>query len=173
MEKFVNKMLHTEFERYATADLNRLQPGSDNTVDRVREFVNQVLVLCHTSISKITFYLQDKLISIISGLLRQKHFQFIDTYKEEAMTTVRAMTKQLVIEALADSDCCSDQQAAALEVGGLSLNERLRLLDNAINSLTSLLYRIKVRRIISINTRITSPKKIILKLFLCIVINVS
>lgn len=60
------------------------------------------------------------------------------------MTTVRAVTKQRVIEALADSDCCSDQQAAALEVGGLSLTERLKLLDNTIGSLTSLLYRIKV-----------------------------
>lgn len=87
---------------------------------------------------------QDKLISIISGLLRQKHFQFVDTYKEEAVTTVRAVTKQRVIEALAASDCCSDQQAAALEVGGLSLAERLTLLHNAIQSLTFLLLRVKV-----------------------------
>lgn len=87
---------------------------------------------------------QDKLVSIISGLLRQKHFQFVDTYKEEAVTTVRALTKQRVIEALAASDCCSDQQAAALEVGGLSLTERLTLLHNTIQSFTSLLLRVKV-----------------------------
>lgn len=31
MEKLINKMLYTEFERYATADLNR-PPGGDNTV---------------------------------------------------------------------------------------------------------------------------------------------
>jgi vacuolar protein sorting-associated protein 54 len=31
MEKLINKMLHTEFERYATADLNR-PLGEDNTV---------------------------------------------------------------------------------------------------------------------------------------------
>ena len=78
-------------------------------------------------------------------MLRQKHFQFVDTYKEEAVTAVRAVTKQRVIEALAASDCCSDQQAAALEVGGLSLAERLTLLYNTIQSLTSLLHRIKVR----------------------------
>lgn len=87
---------------------------------------------------------QDKLVSIISGLLRQKHFQFVDTYKEEAVTTVRALTKQRVIEALAASDCCSDQQAAALEVGGLSLTERLALLHNTIQSFTFLLLRVKV-----------------------------
>ncbi|XP_029041161.1 vacuolar protein sorting-associated protein 54 [Osmia bicornis bicornis] len=119
MEKLVDKMLSTEFQRYATADLNR-PLGEENTVLD-----------------------GDKLVSIISGLLRQKQFQFVDTYKEEAVTTVRAVTKQRVIEALAASDCCSDQQAAALEVGGLSLAERLTLLHNAIQSLTFLLMRIK------------------------------
>ncbi|XP_058809488.1 vacuolar protein sorting-associated protein 54 isoform X2 [Phymastichus coffea] len=119
MEKLINKMLYTEFERYATADLNRPLDGDNTVLDG------------------------DKLVSIISGLLRQKHFQFIDTYKEEAITTVRAVTKQQVIEALADSDCCSDQQAAALEVAGLSLNDRLKLLDHTIQSLTYLLYRIR------------------------------
>ncbi|KAG7204995.1 hypothetical protein KM043_005380 [Ampulex compressa] len=119
MEKLVDKMLSTEFQRYATADLNR-PLGEENTVLD-----------------------GDKLVSIISGLLRQKHFHFVDTYKEEAVTTVRAVTKQRVIEALAASDCCSDQQAAALEVGGLSLGERLTLLHNTIQSLTFLLLRVK------------------------------
>ncbi|XP_034181848.2 VPS54 subunit of GARP complex scat isoform X2 [Osmia lignaria lignaria] len=119
MEKLVDKMLSTEFQRYATADLNRPLGGENTVLDG------------------------DKLVSIISGLLRQKQFQFVDTYKEEAVTTVRAVTKQRVIEALAASDCCSDQQAAALEVGGLSLAERLTLLHNAIQSLTFLLIRIK------------------------------
>ncbi|XP_076245254.1 VPS54 subunit of GARP complex scat [Calliopsis andreniformis] len=119
MEKFVDKMLSAEFQRYATADLNRPLGGETTVLDG------------------------DKLVSIISGLLRQKHFQFVDTYKEEAVTTVRTVTKQRVIEALAASDCCSDQQAAALEVGGLSLAERLTLLHNTIQSLTFLLMRIK------------------------------
>ncbi|XP_033322468.2 VPS54 subunit of GARP complex scat [Megalopta genalis] len=119
MERLVDKMLSTEFQRYATADLNRPLGGENSVLDG------------------------DKLVSIISGLLRQKHFQFVDTYKEEAITTVRAVTKQRVIEALAASDCCSDQQAAALEVGGLSLAERLTLLNNTIQSLTFLLMRVK------------------------------
>ncbi|XP_063982746.1 vacuolar protein sorting-associated protein 54 isoform X1 [Diachasmimorpha longicaudata] len=119
MERLVDKMLSTEFERYSTADLNRPLTSDTTVLDG------------------------DKLVSIISGLLRQKHFQFVDTYKEEAITTIRAVTKQRVIEALAASDCCSDQQAAALEVGGLSLPERLALLQSTIQSLTYLLYRVK------------------------------
>ncbi|CAG5083820.1 Similar to scat: Vacuolar protein sorting-associated protein 54 (Drosophila melanogaster) [Cotesia congregata] len=119
MEKLVDKMLFTEFQRYSTADLNRPLTADYSVLDA------------------------DKLVSIISGLLRQKHFQFIDTYKEESITTIRAVTKQRIIEALAASDCCSDQQAAALEVTGLSLTERLTLLSSTIQSLTSLLMRIR------------------------------
>ncbi|XP_066592253.1 vacuolar protein sorting-associated protein 54 isoform X2 [Prorops nasuta] len=118
MERLVDKMLCTEFQRYATADLNRPLNGDTTVLDG------------------------DKLISIISGLLRQKHFQFVDSYKEEAITTVRAVTKQRVIEALAASDC-SDQDAAALEIGSLLLTERLSLLHNTIKSLMFLLLRVK------------------------------
>ncbi|XP_012253951.2 vacuolar protein sorting-associated protein 54 isoform X2 [Athalia rosae] len=115
MERLIDKMLSTEFERYATADLNRPLGGENIVLDG------------------------DKLVSIISGLLRQKHFQFVDTYKEEAIMTVRAVTKQCVIEALAASDSCSDN----LEVGTLSLVERLSLLHSTIQSFTFLLQRVK------------------------------
>ncbi|XP_046587056.1 vacuolar protein sorting-associated protein 54 isoform X1 [Neodiprion lecontei] len=115
MERLIDKMLSTEFERYATADLNRPLGGENVILDG------------------------DKLVSIISGLLRQKHFQFVDTYKEEAIMTVRAVTKQCVIEALAASDSCSDH----LEVGSLSLVERLSLLHSTIQSFTFLLHRVK------------------------------
>lgn len=54
--------------------------------------------------------------------------------------TVRAVTKQCVIEALAASDSCSDH----LEVGSLSLVERLSLLHSTIQSFTFLLHRVKV-----------------------------
>jgi vacuolar protein sorting-associated protein 54 len=41
--------------------------------------------------------LQDKLVSIIFGMLRQKHFHFIDTYKDEAFTTIKAVVKQVIV----------------------------------------------------------------------------
>jgi len=40
---------------------------------------------------------QDKLVSIIFGMLRQKHFHFIDTYKDEAFTTIKAVVKQVIV----------------------------------------------------------------------------
>jgi vacuolar protein sorting-associated protein 54 len=41
--------------------------------------------------------LQDKLVSIIFGMLHQKHFSFIDTYREEAFTTIKAVVKQVIM----------------------------------------------------------------------------
>lgn len=35
MEKLINKMLHTEFERYATADLNRPLTADNGVLDGV------------------------------------------------------------------------------------------------------------------------------------------
>jgi vacuolar protein sorting-associated protein 54 len=40
---------------------------------------------------------QDKLVSIIFGMLRQNHFDFIDTYKAEAFTAIKAVMKQVIL----------------------------------------------------------------------------
>ena len=37
------------------------------------------------------------MVSIILGLLRQKKFDFVDAYKAEAFTTIRAVVKQVSI----------------------------------------------------------------------------
>ncbi|GLH01415.1 Vacuolar protein sorting-associated protein 54 [Gryllus bimaculatus] len=122
MERLIDKMLTTEFERYATADLNR--PLSED---------QQVLAM-------------DKLVSIIFGMLRQKHFHFIDTYKEEAFTTVKAVVKQMVIEVMAASDS-GDSELALTGQGdqtqALSLSDWLGLLRNTTHTLMQLIHRVK------------------------------
>ncbi|XP_077286068.1 VPS54 subunit of GARP complex scat [Arctopsyche grandis] len=80
MERLIDKMLNTEFQRFVTADLNRPFDGDTQLPD------------------------EDKLVSVISGLLRQKHFEFIDTYKEEAITTVQATVKQAMIEEISGNE---------------------------------------------------------------------
>lgn len=52
-----------------------------------------ILLLVVTSV----YDWQDKLVSIIFGMLRQKHFHFIDTYKDEAFTTIKAVVKQVIV----------------------------------------------------------------------------
>ncbi|XP_038112094.1 vacuolar protein sorting-associated protein 54 [Culex quinquefasciatus] len=120
MERLIDKMLTTDFERYATADLNR--PFGE-VPEKVLE--------------------EDKLICIISGLLRKRNLDFIDTYKEEAITTVRAIVKQLVIEVIASSDAEVCLTGAGEEAQSLSLAEWIVLLESATGTLLKLLQRVR------------------------------
>uniref|UniRef100_A0A182W6I1 Vacuolar protein sorting-associated protein 54 n=1 Tax=Anopheles minimus TaxID=112268 RepID=A0A182W6I1_9DIPT len=122
MELLIDKMLKTDFERYSTADLNRPFP-TDSGEERVLE--------------------EDKLICIISGLLRKRSLDFIDTYRDEAITTVRAIVKQLVIEVIASGDAEVCLTGAGEEAQSLSLAEWILLLESATGTLLRLLRRIR------------------------------
>lgn len=122
MERLIDKMLATDFEKYSTIDLSR--PLSDDE-DSERVFD------------------EDKLICIISGLLRQKNFSFIDTYKDEAIVAIRAMIKQLVIEVIAASDDERCLTGAGEVSQCLTISEWTRLLRKATVLLLRLLRRIK------------------------------
>lgn len=124
MEKLIDKMLTTEFERYATADLNR--PLSD--------------VLKETD--SVTAE-EDKLVCIVMGLLRKKNFNFVDAYKEESIVTIRAIIKQLVIEVIASSDAELCLTGAGEEAQSLSISEWISLLKKATVALLIVLQRIK------------------------------
>jgi vacuolar protein sorting-associated protein 54 len=121
LEKIIDKMLTTEFEKYTSSDLNRPLMQTDT---RVLD--------------------EDKLISIISGLLRKKNFSFIDTYKDEAIMTIRALIKQLVIEVIASSDAEICLTGAGEESQSLTLQDWILLLDTATVSLMKLLKRIRL-----------------------------
>jgi len=97
-------------------------------------------------------------------MLRQKHFNFIDKYREEAFTTIKAVVKQvifccnyflyinvswlqLVIEELAASD--SGEGDVRLTGTGeqlqvLSLPQWCHLLEKATDTLLKLLRHVKV-----------------------------
>jgi vacuolar protein sorting-associated protein 54 len=78
MSKLIDKMLSNEFERYAAADLHRPLDANGGVLE------------------------QERLISLVAGLLRQNHLQFLETYKQEAVTAAQTLLKQLLIEHLAD-----------------------------------------------------------------------
>ncbi|XP_067620743.1 vacuolar protein sorting-associated protein 54 isoform X2 [Eurosta solidaginis] len=124
MEKLIDKMLTTEFERYATADLNR--PLSD--------VLNETESVCAE---------EDKLVCIVMGLLRKKNFSFVNTYKEEAIVTIRAIIKQLVIEVIASSDAEICLTGAGEEAQSLSISEWIALLKKATVALLTVLQRIR------------------------------
>lgn len=121
LEKMIDKMLTTDFEKYTTSDLNRPLLETDN---RVLD--------------------EDKVVSIISGLLRKKNFSFIDAYKDEAITTVRALIKQLVIEVIVSSDAEICLTGSGEEAQSLTLQEWILLLESATVSLMKLLKRVRL-----------------------------
>lgn len=138
MIRLIDKMLTTDFERYATADLNR--PFFNDDDERVLDV--------------------DKLVCIISGLLRQKNFTFIDSYKEEAIVTVKAIVKQMVIEVIASGDAEVCLTGAGEQVQSLNLSEWIRLLDTATVTLMKLLRRVKSVHDVMLQTAYASAGKI-------------
>ncbi|XP_018324778.1 vacuolar protein sorting-associated protein 54 [Agrilus planipennis] len=116
MSRLIDKMLSTEFERYAAADLNR--PLDD--VAGVLE--------------------SERLISLTAGLLRQSHLQFLEVYKQEAITAAQAIVKQLVIEQLADVEddvehCLTGSGEAPPSLDSSQWLKALNLISNALNKL--------------------------------------
>ncbi|XP_055545637.1 vacuolar protein sorting-associated protein 54 [Wyeomyia smithii] len=122
MERLIDKMLTTDFERYSTADLNR-PLSSEGQSERVLE--------------------EEKLVCIISGLLRKRSLDFVDTYKEEAITTIRAIVKQMVIEVLASGDAEVCLTGAGEEAQSLTLSEWIALLETATVALLKVLQRVR------------------------------
>lgn len=41
------------------------------------------------------FYFQEKIVSLVFGMLRKSRFNFVDVYREEAFTAVKAIVKQV------------------------------------------------------------------------------
>lgn len=121
LERLIDKMLTTDFEKYTTSDLNR----------PLHEIDYRVLD-------------EDKIVCIISGLLRKKNFSFIDSYKDEAIMTIRALIKQLVIEVIASSDAEICLTGAGEEAQSLTLQEWILLLESATDSLMKLLKRVRL-----------------------------
>ncbi|CAG9785569.1 unnamed protein product [Diatraea saccharalis] len=80
MKRLIHKMLSDEFQRFIIADLNR-HPKDDSEIPE-----------------------RDKIVSIVSGLLRMKEFDFIDAFKLEAITSIQATIKQCVIEIISQRD---------------------------------------------------------------------
>ncbi|XP_054714166.1 vacuolar protein sorting-associated protein 54-like [Uloborus diversus] len=121
MEKVIGKMMQTDFIRYVTADLNR-----PHTECLIME--------------------EERLISIVFGMLRQAHFSFIQTFKEECLTTIKALIKQTVIEEISKTDECdveSNTGNLAEQLRSLNFPKWLSLLQLVMKNLHFLLQRIQ------------------------------
>lgn len=46
------------------------------------------------------FDFQEKIVSLVFGMLRKSRFNFVDVYREEAFTAVKAIVKQVSIKCI-------------------------------------------------------------------------
>ncbi|XP_038072831.1 vacuolar protein sorting-associated protein 54-like [Patiria miniata] len=98
LEKLIDKMMTQDFARFTAADLNRPLDGQGH-VD------------------------EDKLTAIILGMLRQHRFSFLETYREEAAESIKALIKQTVVQAVSTADNMDNDA----NIG--SLADQMRLLN--------------------------------------------
>lgn len=119
MSKLIDKMLSTEFERYAAADLHRPLQSEDSLLEK------------------------ERLISLVAGLLRQNHLQFLETYKHEAVTAVQTLLKQLLIEQLAEDETEHCLTGVAEATPSLDASNWLKILLLASEAFLKLIQRVK------------------------------
>ncbi|BFZ07694.1 hypothetical protein BsWGS_10733 [Bradybaena similaris] len=122
MEKLIDKMLQTDFSRCVTMELNRPVTEPDLLAE------------------------EEKLVSILFGMLRQHKFNFIDVYREEAFTALKATVKQAIVEAVVVAeDVDSENNAGSLadQMRLLNYPQWMELLENVFASLMVLLNRAK------------------------------
>lgn len=55
-------------------------------------------LLFYIEICKWIFDFQEKIVSLVFGMLRKSRFNFVDVYREEAFTAVKAIVKQVSMQ---------------------------------------------------------------------------
>ncbi|KAK3799206.1 hypothetical protein RRG08_054333 [Elysia crispata] len=121
MEVLIDKMLQADFSRSVTSELNR--PVID-TLQLAEE---------------------ERLVSILFGMLRQNKFNFIDVYREEAFTALKAIVKQTVVEAVAVAEDIDTENATSLadQMRLLNYAQWMKLLQAVFTNIMVLLNRVK------------------------------
>ena len=136
IEKAVDKILHQEFTKYIISDLSRDFSQGANVSN------------------------QEKLSSLILGILRLRSSNFIDLCKDEIFIYFKSIVKQTVVEYVAQVDD-ENMPSSADEDGGLKLIDRvchlkiqefLHLLAKILANVKTMLTRVREIIYFMINT---------------------
>uniref|UniRef100_A0A4W3GHA1 Vacuolar protein sorting-associated protein 54 n=1 Tax=Callorhinchus milii TaxID=7868 RepID=A0A4W3GHA1_CALMI len=120
LERLIDKMMIADFSTYARSDLNR--PLEDN----------QVLE-------------EERLISLVFGLLKQKKLDFLETYSEEMIVAAKNIIKQSVIETISQMEEIDTEAVVKLadQMRMLNFPQWLELLKNTFSNFIKFLNRVK------------------------------
>ncbi|EFX75401.1 hypothetical protein DAPPUDRAFT_323315 [Daphnia pulex] len=120
MENLIENLLSNEFERLTTAELNR--PLKEDVL--VTE--------------------EDRLTAVLYGMLRQRRYNFIELFKDEGLTAMKALMKQTIVEALAANDTDVERGSMLYEqLKHLNFVSWTNLMQRCMTSLKALLNRIR------------------------------
>ncbi|XP_026680076.1 vacuolar protein sorting-associated protein 54-like, partial [Diaphorina citri] len=126
MTKMIDTLMIQEFERFVSTDLNR--------------------PLTETDLHVIE---SEKLVCIVLGLLKQESLEFLNIYRKEVDSAIKAIIKSCAIEIVSSSNFSfqtnhsSELTSLDDQIKYLNILEWLHLLKNCTHSLGLLLLRIK------------------------------
>lgn len=143
IEIVIDKMMQADFVRHISTQLNRPLPSKSDSLDGYQTEEEE------TRISE-----EERLISIVFGMLRLNKFEFVDVFQEEAKTAVKAIVKQTEIEAICKSDhgdVKGDDVSLTNQISKLEFSLWLELLNKVFSNLLLLLKRIHALQVVMLD----------------------
>uniref|UniRef100_A0A8C5MF55 Vacuolar protein sorting-associated protein 54 n=1 Tax=Leptobrachium leishanense TaxID=445787 RepID=A0A8C5MF55_9ANUR len=121
LEKLIDKMIVAEFTSYVRSDLNR--PLDDD---------------CHV-------VEEERLVSLVFGLLKQRKLNFYEIYSDEMMSTAKTIIKQCVVSTISQIEEIDTDIVTKLadQMRRLNFSQWFDLLNNMFSKFTVFLQRVK------------------------------
>ncbi|XP_052766804.1 vacuolar protein sorting-associated protein 54-like [Mya arenaria] len=121
LQKLIDIMIQEDFHKHVTNELNRPVSDTSPIMD------------------------EEKLVAILFGMLRLHKMDFLDVYRDETFTGMKAVVKQTVIVAVCEADDIDTENNSSLADQMRLLNYRQwsALMENIFNNLLTILKRAK------------------------------
>ncbi|XP_066279264.1 vacuolar protein sorting-associated protein 54-like isoform X1 [Branchiostoma lanceolatum] len=122
LERVIDRMMQEDFQRYAVENLARHKDDG------------------------IQLFEEERLTSLVYGLLRQHRFGFLEVMREEAATAIKAGIKQTVAEYVSQVDTIDNESVGSLadQMRMLNFQQWLEMLGEVFTKLLLLVSRVKM-----------------------------
>lgn len=124
LERVIEKMMEADFVEFATANLNRVaedELGNEDLVD------------------------EDRLMSVLFGLLRKHKFHFLQPYRDEVYSTIKSTIRQAVQDVVKENhENEEESQSLADVVRSLDFLQWMDMLEKVFSTSLNVLRRMQV-----------------------------
>ncbi|KAJ7371032.1 Vacuolar protein sorting-associated protein 54 [Desmophyllum pertusum] len=124
LERVIERMMEADFVEFATANLGRMaedEMGNEDLVD------------------------EDRLVSVLFGLLRKHKFHFLHLYRDEAYSTIKSTIRQTVQDIVTDSSENEEEsQSLADALRSLDFLQWMGMLEKVFSASLNVLRRMQV-----------------------------